>query len=123
MCGAIAEQRAFGGGLGEGGLHIDDDFGFGGRGRVAVANQLEHVRHMLEVACAQRFRTVVVIQVILAVGHAETALPRGENHLRAVLEVLQRAESESEIDAHALKTGYFGLQPRDIADGCDALEL
>ena len=59
-----------------------------------LAEQREHLRHVLHVLVADLFRTGVVLRVVIPVGQRESALERLTDHHLAVLRVLVRAETE-----------------------------
>ena len=100
----IAPLNAVHRGLRQRGLEVHDGFGIG-RGLLRrLAQQLEHVGHVLDVLVAQFDRLRVCLQVVVAVGKAQaTLVGAGDLHHR-ILGVRLGAEVEQHVDAVAVQT-------------------
>src|SRR5438034_9833321 len=85
-------------GLREACLEIDYGPGLGGRLFRLLAEQGEHLLDMLAVGGADRLGLLIGLQVVVAVGQAESALEKLGDHPLAVLEVRAGAEAESNGD-------------------------
>ena len=81
--------------LGQSRLHLHDRARGGGR----LADQLEDLAHMLEVALPGLLRFRVLVEVVVAVREPETAGIDEGDHLRGVPEVLGASEGEHQAAA------------------------
>lgn len=117
----LVRIAALGSGLGGGRqrhFHAHDGIGMRPRRLGSVAEQTEHLLHVLHVAIADLFRFRVVFRVVVTIRQAEAALVDIRNLLLGVVRVLCRAGPE-----HQFGAGVFQLQARDnlrqIACGLD----
>ena len=101
-------------------LHDGLRFGLGGGGR--IAQQFEHVRHMLQVFGARLFALGVGLGVVIAIRKPQTAGRRESDHSFGVGEILVGAESEDRVAARRLQVDARQhwrqvLQGGDARDG------
>src|ERR1700689_5549545 len=78
---------------------------------------------MRDVLVAQFLRSIVWTEVIIAIGHPQSALPGIADRLRAVLEIRYGTETEHRVHADALQSRRFGLLLRRTCDLGDALKF
>jgi hypothetical protein len=88
-----------------------------------VAEELEHVRHVLDEVGAQLDRLLVGLRVVLLGRQAQAALPGEADDHRAVLEVGERAEAEEAGQTRAVELGDETLEPLHVRHLVDAREV
>src|SRR5262249_16154161 len=78
---------------------------------------------MLEVFIANRFRFVVSLKIVVAVGQTEAPLIDSGGDLRTLLKILVRTGTESGVEAYGMKMGNLFLQRLLIIHFRDQIEL
>ena len=83
---------------------------FGGGFFGGIASELKHFRDVRNVVGAELFGALVIARVVIAVGHAQSALIGVADHFGAVGEVLRGTEVEERLDALVMESGDFREQ-------------
>src|SRR6266536_6702254 len=109
--------------LGQAGLDVHDDLGFGSSFGGGIAQQLQHLLHVLDVLRAKFSRLGIVLKIIVAVGQAETALVEFGDHLAGVLEIGAGPEPEQYLSPLAVQADDFVWQFILRLQGGNAFEV
>src|SRR6185437_12006420 len=109
--------------LRQGGLDAQDGGGFGGGLGGGVAEQGEHLGHVGLVLPAQGDGFGVGLEIVVAVGEAQSALVGFSDDLVGVLEVLVGAEAEGDVGAIHLQAGDLGGELGGGLDAGEQIEL
>src|SRR5271169_1882407 len=109
--------------LGQAGFNLHDHFGFCRRFARIVAEEGKHLRHMLDVFLPQFDRFRIVFEIVITVGHAQSALIDLSYDLARVLKVGSGIEAEQDIDTFAMQAHDLFRELFLRLDGRDALEV
>ncbi len=111
------------GGARQVGFNFEDRLRFFGGVFRLIAQQLEHVLHMLLVLFALFLRSRIIFEVIIAVRKSNSSLVGGGDHFAGILKIRIGAEIEEHIHADIVQVRNFGGQLRFFFQVGNAVEF
>jgi len=90
---------------------------------LAVTNQLKHPRDVIHVIRANVGVALGIVQIVIAIGKRQPALPDPRDHFGAVFGILLGAEAEDNRHTASMEPRDLRLQLRAIADRGNAPQL
>src|SRR3984957_4311542 len=79
----------------------------------SVPSQLQHFRDVLLILLEKLLRVIVLFEVVVAVGKAQTALPGDSNHLVAILLILRGTKTKERADTFGVGSRHLVLKLRE----------